>query len=155
MWPLPSTVFVLQIPSEMVHTEDESLPMKGSNRIELRGKVNAIWKRCSVKYAKFLLRSPWILLAVSSLLTLALTGAFLAFMRVRSFDQTDFLMNDGESLRNARRLRAIFGDDSVLRAHQQLNLYPTLDLIFKRKSGAAGNQTNMLDEQILDEVRTA
>ena len=144
----------------MVHTDEDSAAMKRTNPFELRLKsmrenVQSVWKLCSVNYGTFLIRSPWILLAVSSLIALALTGCFVVFVRIRSFDQTDFVMADGESMRNARQLKQLFGNDAVFRAHQQLHLYPTLDIIMKRKADGLGDSTNMLDERILDEVRSA
>ena len=147
----------------MAATEEETDSMKGSNRFTqrlntIRQRSNSFWKQCSIKYSRFLLNYPRIILALSLLITIGLTGYFLTFMRIRSFDQNDFLMSNGESMINARRLRELFGDDTQLRVHQQLNLYPGLDIIIKRKVHTDilhRNQTNMLDDLIIEEVSNA
>ena len=76
-------------------------------------------------------------------------------MEVRPFDQNDFFMPNGLTLTNARRIKTLFGNDTELRMHQQLNLYPGLDIIIKRKvnnNDRSDNQTNMLDNQTVEEV---
>ncbi|CAF5127755.1 unnamed protein product, partial [Rotaria sp. Silwood1] len=75
-------------------------------------------------------------------------------MQIRSFDQNDFIMGKSSTMQNAARLRKIFGNDTELRIHQQLNIYPALDIIIKRKLNTTArndNLTNMLNEQILEE----
>jgi hypothetical protein len=72
-------------------------------------------------------------------------------MQVRPFDQNDFLIPNGQAIKNAFRITQLFGNDTELRMHQQLNLYPGLDIIIKRKFNS--NETNMLTNEIIDEVR--
>ncbi len=129
--------------------------MKQTNQIQMRintirEKSNSKWKQFSIIYSKFLIRFPWSILAFSSLICVVLTGCFLLLMRTRSFDQNDFLMYNGLAMKNAFRIKEIFGNDTDLRMHQQLNLYPGLDIIFKRKLNT--NQTNMLNNDIIQEV---
>ena len=55
----------------------------------------------------------------------------------------------------SRRIQNIFGNDKDFRVHQQMELYPALDVIIKRKVQRNSydlNQTNMLNNQIIDEV---
>ena len=59
-------------------------------------------------------------------------------------------MPNGPAMRNAFHIRRIFGTDKVLRMHQQLNIYPGLDIIVKRKSNQT--ETNMLTDEIIQEV---
>lgn len=101
-------------------------------------------------YSRLLLRFPWLILAVSSILAVGLTICFFLMMQIRPFDQNDFLIPDGPSMTNARYLQQIFGNDTGFRMHQQLTLYPGLDIIIKRKANA--NETNMLSTEIIDEV---
>lgn len=129
--------------------------MSSTNRLEmyvnsLRQKSNLKWKQFSNIYSQFLIRFPWKILALSLFLTIGLTIYFLLFMEIRSFDQNDFLLSNSPARKNALKLQQIFGNDMELRIHQQLNLYPALDIIIKRKSDT--NQTNMLNEDIVDEV---
>ena len=129
---------------------------KITNRLQmrmnsLRQHSNSKWKQFSNFYAKILIRFPWSILAVSSFLTIALTIAFCFLMKIRSFDQNDFFIPNSQAMKNALTIRTIFGDDTHLRMHQQLHLYPGLDIIMKRKANA--NQTNMLTTEIIDEVR--
>lgn len=117
----------------------------------LRQRSNSKWKQFSNFYAKILIRFPWSILALSSFLTIGLTIVFFLLMKIRSFDQTDFFISNGQAMKNAMTIKNIFGDDTRLRMHQQLHLYPGLDIIIKRK--ANGNQTNMLTPEIVDQVR--
>ncbi|CAF3683305.1 unnamed protein product [Adineta steineri] len=135
--------------------------MKQTNRIQMRmdsirQKTNLQWKQFANIYSRFLIRFSWSILAISSFITIALTVCFLLFMRIRPFDQNDFLMPNGPAMRNAFQLRRIFGNDTELRMHQQLNLNPGLDIIMKRKINTTekdSNQTNMLSYEIIDEIR--
>jgi hypothetical protein len=114
-------------------------------------KPNRFWEY----YSKFLLRFSWLILIISLLLTIGLTICFFCFMQIRQFDQTDFLIQNGPALTNARRIQNIFGNDKDFRVHQQMELYPALDVIIKRKLQTNSNdlnQTNMLNNQIIDEV---
>ncbi len=128
---------------------------KRTNRLQMRinsirQQSNSRWSQLINIYSKFLIRFPWSILAVSSFVTIGLTVCFLLLMQIRSFDQNDFLILNGPALKNAFHLRKIFGNDTELRMHQQLNLYPGLDIIIKRKPNT--NQTNMLVNEIIDEV---
>lgn len=116
----------------------------------IRQLSNSKWKKFTDSYSRFLLRFPWLILAVSSLLAVGLTICFFLLIQIRSFDQNDFLISDGPAMTNARYLQEIFGNDTEFRMHQQLNLYPGLDIIIKRKTNA--NKTNMLSMEIIDEV---
>lgn len=116
----------------------------------LQQQFNSKWKQFSNVYSKFLIRFPWSILAVSSFITIGLTIYFLLFMEIRSFDQSDFLLSNSPARKNAFQLKEIFGNDVELRIHQQLNLYPGLDIIIKRKLNT--NQTNMLIDEIANEV---
>ena len=138
------------------------IPMKENNRFQMRinsmrQKSNSICQQLSTGYATFLIHYAWAILAFSSLLAVGLTVYFRLFMHIRSFDQDDFRLPNGPSMQNARRLREIFGNDSELRVHQQLNLYSGLDIIMKRKGNPDEidtNQTNMLNDDIIQEVGT-
>ena len=84
-----------------------------------------------------------------------LTVYFFCFMRVRSFDQGDFFLSNSQALRNAQRIRTIFGNDMNQRVHQQVDLYPALDVIIRRKVPAGSdqlNETNMLHHETIHEV---
>jgi hypothetical protein len=138
----------------------DSSSVKQTNRFQMRinsmrQRTESIRKQFSTIYSTFLIRFSWPILAISSFITIGLTMCFLLFMQIRPFDQNDFLMPNGEAMKNAFRLREIFGSDTELRVHQQLNLYPALDIIIKRKLNTTernNNQTNMLDERIIQEV---
>ena len=125
----------------------------GINSIE--EKSNSIWNRYSNIYSNILIRFPWTILIISLFLTIGLTICFLFFMQIRPFDQTDFLLHNGQALKNAQRIKQVFGKDVDLRVHQQMDLYPALDVIIKRKlkiNKENISETNMLDNQIIDEV---
>ncbi len=107
-------------------------------------------------YSKFLIRFSWLILILSLLLTVGLTIYFLCFMEMRPFDQTYFLVQNGRSLKNIRLIEKVFGNDKNFRVHQQMDLYPALDIIIKRKlttNHPTLNETNMLNSQIIDEVQ--
>ncbi len=130
--------------------------IKRTNRFRMRlnsirQHSNSKWKQFSNLYSKFLLRFPWSILAISSFITIGLTVCFFLLMQVRPFDQNDFLIPNGQAIKNAFRITQLFGNDTELRMHQQLNLYPGLDIIIKRKFNS--NETNMLTNEIIDEVR--
>jgi hypothetical protein len=116
----------------------------------IRQQTNSKWKQFSNIYSKFLIRFPWSIFAVSSFITIGLTIYFLLFMEIRQFDQNDFIISNGQAMKNARHIKELFGNDKNYRIHQQLNLYSSLDIIIKRKLNT--NQTNMLSEKIIDEV---
>lgn len=116
----------------------------------IRQLSNSKWKRFANVYSRFLLRFSWSILLGSALLAIGLTICCFLMMQIRPFDQNDFLILNGPAMTNARYLRQIFGNDTELRMHQQLELYPGLDLIIKRKANA--NETNMLNTQIIDEI---
>ncbi len=131
--------------------------MKRTNPIQtrissIRQKSNSKWKQFANIYSKFLIRFPWSILTLSSFISVGLTVCFLVLMQIRPFDQNDFLIPNGPAMRNAFRIRHIFGSDTELRMHQQLNLYPGLDIIIKRKFDTTNNQTNMLNNQVIEEV---
>lgn len=71
-------------------------------------------------------------------------------MRLSTFDQQDFFLPNGPALENARRIVKLFGNEKYYRVHQQMDLYPALDVIIRRKSST--NDTNMLNSEVLDEV---
>jgi hypothetical protein len=129
---------------------------KDNNRFDMsiksiQQKTNQFWDY----YSKFLIRFAWLILIISLLLTVSLTIYFLCFMQIRKFDQTDFLVQNGQALKNIRQIEKVFGSDKGLRVHQQMELYPALDIIIKRKlSTNQGNinETNMLNNDIIDEV---
>ena len=114
-------------------------------------KTNRFWNF----YSKLLIRSTWLILILSSILTIGLTFWFLYFMQIRLFDQTDFFIQNGQALKNVHRIQQTFGNDKYFRVHQQMDLYPALDVIIKRKlqPNENINQTNMLNEQVIKEVR--
>ena len=117
--------------------------------IEIQKRIDALWKG----YSRFLLRFPWLVLLSSALVCIALTICFFLFVHVRPFDQTDFFLPNGPAMQNAQRLQKIFGNDKDLRVHQQMDLYPALDMIIRRKvSSPENNQSNMLDTDVIDEV---
>jgi hypothetical protein len=112
-----------------------------TNRFQMRinsvqQQSNSKWKQFSNIYSKFLIHFPWSILSVSSFITIGLT--------------IYFLITNGQAMKNAFHIKQIFGNDTELRMHQQLNFYPGLDLIIKRKLNT--NQTNMLIKEIIDEV---
>jgi len=130
---------------------------KDNNRFDMsiksiQEKTNQFWDY----YSKFLIRFHWLILILSLLLTVSLTIYFICFMQIRKFDQTDFLVQNGKALKNIQRIEKLFGSDKGLRVHQQMDLYPALDIIIKRKLSTNQeniNETNMLNEKIIDEVR--
>lgn len=136
----------------MSSIDEETPSMKGKNQLEkrfntIRQRSNSFWKQTSNVYSRFLWNYFQLILPICFILTIGLTSFGFVFGRFRTFDENDFLLRSSESVVNARRLREIFGDDSTLRVHQQLELYPSLDVIIKRK-----DSSNMLDEKIFNEV---
>jgi len=129
---------------------------KDDNRFQMgiksiQQKTNQFWDY----YSKFLIRFSWLILFLSLLLTVGLTICFLCFMQIRKFDQTDFIVQNGQALKNIQRIEKVYGSDKGLRVHQQMDLYPALDIIIKRKlstNHGTINETNMLNNQIIDEV---
>ncbi len=122
-----------------------------NNRFQMGYKINQLWDL----YSKFLIKFAWLILILSLLLTTGLSICFISLMQIRQFDQTDFLVSNGRALKNIRRIENIFGDDKGFRVHQQMELYPALDVIIKRKlinHHHDLNATNMLNNQIIDEV---
>jgi hypothetical protein len=113
-------------------------------------KTNQFWN----SYSKFLIRFSWLILIFSLLFTVGLTSYFLCFMQIRHFDQTDFLVQNGQAAKNIQRIEKIFGNDKEFRVHQQMDLYPALDVIIKRKisTNPTINETNMLNIPVIDEV---
>ncbi|CAF3779960.1 unnamed protein product [Rotaria sordida] len=134
--------------------------MKQTNRIKtrmnsIRQMSNSKWKQFSHIYSKFLIRFSWSIFSISLLITVGLLVCFFLLMEIRAFDQNDFIMQNGLTMKNAIRLRKIFGNDTEFRIHQQLNLYPALDIIIKRKldiNATSDNSTNMLNETIIAEM---
>jgi hypothetical protein len=146
-------------PIMMSAIEQDQMSMEKSSRLQIclnstQKKSNTFWKQYSKHYAELLLAYSRVILVFSLLFAIILTGCSVGLMHMRTIDQTDFFMTNSESVHSAHRLRNIFGNDTEFRVHQQLNLYPGLDIILKRKSTAQHeNDTNMLDERIIDEVR--
>ena len=114
----------------------------------LKQKCKQFW----ISYSKILIRFTWIILIVSLLLTIGLTLGFFFGMKIRPFDQTYFLVTNGKAWKNIQRIEKLYGHDKDFRVHQQMDLYPALDLIIKRKSSTSQNDTNMLNTQVIDEV---
>lgn len=135
-------------------------PVKRENRFRIRinsirQRSNSKWKQFSNFYAKLLIRFSWSILSLALLLSVGLTVCFFMFMNIRTFDQNDFIMTNGRAMKNAFHIQDIFGNDTDLRMHQQLHLYPGLDIIIKRNlnnTPGTDNDTNMLDNEILQEV---
>lgn len=135
-------------------------PVKQNNRVQLRIRAirncsNLIWKRYANIYSKLLIRFPWIILTLGLLVTIGLSICCFVLAEIQSFDQNSFVLSKGVTMKNARRIKEIFGNDTESRMHQQLNLYPGLDIIIKRKVDSNEtnfNATNMLDEQVIEEV---
>jgi hypothetical protein len=129
---------------------------RDNNRFQLgyktmERKMNQFWN----SYSKFLINFAWLILILSLLLTIGLTICLYYLMQIRQFDQTDFLVSNGQALKNIQRIETIFGNDKGFRVHQQMDLYPALDIIIKRKlfnNHRDFNATNMLNNQIIDEV---
>ncbi|CAF1964308.1 unnamed protein product [Rotaria magnacalcarata] len=146
---------------QMIKNNESNIPMsnisKDTNRFQMpynsiQRKLDRFWDN----YSKFLIRYSFITLILSSLITIGLTVYFFNFVQIRHFDETAFFMRNGRTSRNIERIKNIFGNDKNFRAHQQMNLYPALDVIIKRKSQTNRenmNETNMLNQQIIDEVR--
>ncbi|CAF1623202.1 unnamed protein product [Rotaria magnacalcarata] len=135
--------------------------MKQTNRCQIRMNsirqiVNLQWIKFANIYSKFLIRFSWSILSFGLLITAGLTACFFLLVEVRQFDQQDFFMPKGLTMTNAQRIKMLFGNDTELRMHQQLNLYPGLDIIIKRKvnnNETSDNQTNMLDDQTVEEIK--
>lgn len=114
-------------------------------------KPNKFWN----SYSKLLIEFSVLIFLLSSVVTIALTICFFKLMVVRSFDETEFFVRNSQALKNAERIDSIFGNDKNFRVHQQMRLYPALDVIIKRKlQKKHGNisETNMLNQQVIDEV---
>ena len=123
----------------------------GTNRIQERS--DQFWNG----YSKILIRFTVWILSASLVVTVGLTVCFFYFVQIRQFDQTDFIVRNGNAQKNAQRINEIFGNDKDFRAHQQMDLYPALDIIIKRKvsnNSTDMNETNMLNKDIIEEVRT-
>ena len=115
-----------------------------------RTRIDRVWNG----YWNILLRCPFCFLLISSAISITLMG-FLFDMHVRPFDQIDFFIPTGSAMKNAERIRKIFGNDMDQRVHQQINLYPALDVIIRRKifnENHSDDDKNMLNEIIVDEV---
>jgi len=97
------------------------------------------------------IRFAWLILIVSLILTVSLSISFICLMKIRIFDQTYFLVRNGRAEKNIQQIEHLFGSDKDLRVHQQMDLYPALDIIVRRKPNTL-NDTNMLDTQIINEV---
>ena len=127
-----------------------------NNRIRIhinssRRKIDQFWDY----YSKFLIRCSWLILFISLLITIALTICFFWFMKVRQFDQKDFFLHNSQALRNIQHIQTIFGNDKNFRVHQQIELYPAVDVIIKKqlKTNRRNiNEANMLDDRIIQEV---
>jgi hypothetical protein len=112
-------------------------------------------ERYSMCYSQLLVRFPYLFLLGSLMLSVALSTCFLSLMRIRPFDQTDFYLPHGKALANSRRLQHLFGSDKNLRVHQQMDLYPALDVIIRRRvndSSPTKNNSNMLRLEVVNEV---
>ncbi|CAF3642209.1 unnamed protein product [Rotaria sordida] len=131
---------------------------KDNNRFQMsknsiQEKIDTFWNY----YSKFLIRFSWLILILSSLITIGLTICFFNFMQIRPFDETNFFIPNGQALQNIQRIQTIFGNDKNFRVHQQMSLYPAIDIIIKRKLQTNYkniNETNMLTHEIIDEVRS-
>lgn len=129
---------------------------KENNRFQMgiktiEKKTNQFWNW----YSKFLIRFSSLILIISLLITIGLSLCFAFLMEIRNFDQTDFLVQNGQALKNIKKIEQAFGNDKNFRVHQQMDLYPALDIIIKRKllkNHTNINDTNMLNNQIIDEV---
>lgn len=93
------------------------------------------------------MRFTWIILLISCLLTIGLTIGFFFGMTVQPFNQTYFLVKNGKTSKNIQRIEQLYGHDKDFRVHQQMDLYPALDVIIKRK-----DSSNMLNNEVIDEV---
>jgi len=102
-------------------------------------------------YTNMFIRFAWLILIVSLILTVSLSISFICLMKIRIFDQTYFLVRNGRAEKNIQQIEHLFGSDKDLRVHQQMDLYPALDIIVRRKPNTL-NDTNMLDTQIINEV---
>lgn len=117
----------------------------------IQTKLDRFW----TSYSKFTIRFTWLILILSALITIGLSICFLFFVHVRRFDETTFFIQNGRALRNVQRIQKLFGNDKNFRVHQQMNLYPALDIIIRRKlpkDHRNMNETNMLNKEIIDEV---
>jgi hypothetical protein len=130
---------------------------KQSNSLKM--KMNGIQTRIDRfgnYFVEILQRCPWLILLTSVVLASGLTVYFVYFLQLRPFDQTDFFIFNGPAMKNAQRLRKIFGNDKYQRVHQQMDLYPALDVIIRRKSSSTStgndNDTTMLDMNVINEV---
>lgn len=104
-------------------------------------------KQFCISYSKILMRFTWIILLISCLLTIGLTIGFFFGMTVQPFNQTYFLVKNGKTSKNIQRIEQLYGHDKDFRVHQQMDLYPALDVIIKRK-----DSSNMLNNEVIDEV---
>ncbi|CAF3212379.1 unnamed protein product [Rotaria sp. Silwood2] len=147
---------------QMIRNNEFNITMsnisKDNNRIEMQDnsiqeKMNKFWNY----YSKILMRFSWLILVLSLCITIGLTICCFLFMEIRQFDETNFFIQNGQALKNIQRIRTIFGNDKNFRAHQQMSLYPAIDIIIKRKlqtNNENVNETNMLNNEIIDEVRS-
>ncbi|CAF2566440.1 unnamed protein product [Rotaria sp. Silwood2] len=145
---------------QMIRNNEFNITMsnisKDNNRIEMQDnsiqeKMNKFWNY----YSKILMRFSWLILVLSLCITIGLTICCFLFMEIRQFDETNFFIQNGQALKNIQRIRTIFGNDKNFRAHQQMSLYPAIDIIIKRKlqtNNENVNETNMLNNEIIDEV---
>ena len=145
----------------MAVTDTTDSPSKRSDQLQIRLKsicqqIDSLWTKFSLKYSQILLKYSWIILSVSVIISLTLTGYSIFAIKIRSFNQNDFIIRNSPSVRNAQRLREIFGKDSEFRAHQHVELYPGLDIIIRKRTVSNvsdDSNGNMLKEEIIHEVR--
>lgn len=107
-------------------------------------------------YCRFLVRfAPYVIFS-AILISVGLTTCFFQTVHVSVVDQNDFFLPSGRSIKNAKKLINLFGNDKNFRVHQQLNLYPALDVIVRRKiegNDNSQNSSNMLNQSVIEEVR--
>ncbi|CAF3528012.1 unnamed protein product [Rotaria sp. Silwood1] len=131
---------------------------KDNNRIQMsknsiQEKINKFWNY----YSKFLIRFSWLILILSLCITIGLTICFFYFIQIYQFDETIFFMQNSQAIKNVQRIQTLFGNDKNFRVHQQMSLYPAVDIIIKRKlqtNSEHVNETNMLTNDTINEVRS-
>ncbi|CAF3578347.1 unnamed protein product [Rotaria sp. Silwood1] len=129
---------------------------KDNNRIQIsknsiQEKINKFWNY----YSKFLIRFSWLILILSLCITIGLTICFFYFIQIYQFDETIFFMQNSQAIKNVQRIQTLFGNDKNFRVHQQMSLYPAVDIIIKRKlqtNSGHVNETNMLTNDTINEV---
>ncbi|CAF0972507.1 unnamed protein product [Didymodactylos carnosus] len=118
---------------------------------KLNSNLNSYYDYLFDKYAQILSKYAWCILTLSLFITIILT-ACLYWAQLHPVDENVLKVKNSIAEHNAQQILDLFGNDSEYRIHQQVKLYPALDIILKRKTTTNGT-TNMLVEEVITQMR--